>query len=208
MKKQMTAETSSSSPSLAQDTNHDTRRHELIVAAFQLIAEKGFEGLRIREVAARVAINIGTLYYYFPTKEGLIQGVVDYLVQHIVTIQAPAALQEVKTPRDELHQHFCNLVYELRETPDVFRVLGELLLRANRDTTISPILQETDENWSHYLVSLLTRGIKDGLFRADLDPQITARTLMSFFKGIPLQLGIQTSEVEKAVDQLENWLLA
>jgi len=36
------------------------RRHSLVLAAYQLIAEKGFEGLRIRDVAAREGVNNAT----------------------------------------------------------------------------------------------------------------------------------------------------
>src|ERR671925_266966 len=53
------------------------RREALVQAAFNRIAERGFEGLRTRDVAARVGVNIATLHYYFPTKEALIGGVVE-----------------------------------------------------------------------------------------------------------------------------------
>src|SRR5205823_12230072 len=54
----------------------EDRRRALVLAAFGQIAERGFEGLRTREVAAEAGVNIATLHYYFPTKEALIRGVV------------------------------------------------------------------------------------------------------------------------------------
>jgi AcrR family transcriptional regulator len=39
------------------------RRQELVLAAFHQIAERGFEGLRTREVAAEARVNIATLHY-------------------------------------------------------------------------------------------------------------------------------------------------
>ena len=56
----------------------EDRQKALVQAAFNQIAERGFEGLRTREVAAGVGLNIATLHYYFPTKESLIRGVVAY----------------------------------------------------------------------------------------------------------------------------------
>src|ERR1700737_998675 len=53
----------------------EDRLKALVQAAFNQIAERGFEGLRTREVAAGVGLNIATLHYYFPTKESLIRGV-------------------------------------------------------------------------------------------------------------------------------------
>ncbi len=48
------------------------RRREIAAAARSLIAERGFEGLRTRDIAARVGINVATLHYHVPTKEALI----------------------------------------------------------------------------------------------------------------------------------------
>src|SRR5262245_3422732 len=61
------------------------RRKELTQIAYNHIAKKGFEGLRVREVAAEAGINNATLHYYFPTKEDLIKGVVDHMIQGFST---------------------------------------------------------------------------------------------------------------------------
>ena len=45
----------------------------IAAAARALIAERGFEGLRTRDIADRVGINIATLHYHVPTKEALIE---------------------------------------------------------------------------------------------------------------------------------------
>ena len=55
-------------------SHKEDRQQALVLAAFNQIAERGFEGLRTREVAAGVGLNIATLHYYFPTKEALIRG--------------------------------------------------------------------------------------------------------------------------------------
>ena len=39
----------------------EKRRQELVLAAYREIAQRGFEGLRTREVAAEVGVNIATL---------------------------------------------------------------------------------------------------------------------------------------------------
>src|ERR1700731_1757701 len=66
-----------------------SRSAAIVQAAYALIVEKGFEGLRTREASDRVGINSATLHYYFPTKEALIQGVVHYLMQELQTSRAP-----------------------------------------------------------------------------------------------------------------------
>ena len=51
----------------------DVRRPAIAAAARALIAERGFEGLRTRDIAERVGINVATLHYHVPTKEALIE---------------------------------------------------------------------------------------------------------------------------------------
>lgn len=51
------------------------RREQIVEAAFACLADKGFEGLRTRDVAATAGLDIATLHYWFATKEDLIRGV-------------------------------------------------------------------------------------------------------------------------------------
>ena len=64
------------------------RASDIVLAAYMLIAEKGMEGLRTRDVALKVGINSATLHYYFPTKEALVQGVVAHLMHELMTNRA------------------------------------------------------------------------------------------------------------------------
>ena len=59
------------------------RKRELVEIAYRLIADNGLEGFRIRQVAAAANMDNGTLHYHFPSKEALIQGVVDHLVRDL-----------------------------------------------------------------------------------------------------------------------------
>src|SRR5262245_45774947 len=57
----------------------DDRRKDLLEAAYALIAERGLEGLRTREIAARAGVNISTLHYYFGTKDALVVAVLEHV---------------------------------------------------------------------------------------------------------------------------------
>src|SRR5205807_7131455 len=84
------ARTSVKSAALRTMRSHsEDRRHALVAAAFGQIAERGFEGLRTREVAAEAGVNIATLHYYFPTKEALIRGVVAHAMGRFRSTLAP-----------------------------------------------------------------------------------------------------------------------
>ncbi len=52
------------------------RPGEILVAALEVFAEKGFSGARLDDVAARAGVSKGALYLYFETKEQLFEAVV------------------------------------------------------------------------------------------------------------------------------------
>src|SRR5262245_1553215 len=86
----------------------DRRRLSLVQAAYEVIAEQGFEGLRTRTVADRVGVNIATLHYYFPTKEALIGGLAEYLSFQFENVHAPAVSPDRSPALNRLHQEFAD----------------------------------------------------------------------------------------------------
>src|ERR1700729_2151247 len=84
-----------SSPSWASEIldpqdEQGNRRLTLLQAAYDVIAQAGFEGLRTRAVADRAHVNIATLHYYFPTKQNLIEGLAQFIGAKFVTLHGPA----------------------------------------------------------------------------------------------------------------------
>ncbi len=49
----------------------EERPAELIEAAIEVFAEKGFTAARLEDVARRAGVSKGTAYLYFPNKEAL-----------------------------------------------------------------------------------------------------------------------------------------
>lgn len=62
----------------------ETRPSELIEAAIDLFAERGFAATRLEDVARRAGVSKGTAYLYFPNKEALFKAAVrEVLVTNI-----------------------------------------------------------------------------------------------------------------------------
>jgi AcrR family transcriptional regulator len=56
------------------------RPAELLEAAIEIFAEKGFAATRLEEVARRAGVSKGTAYLYFPTKEALFKAAIREVV--------------------------------------------------------------------------------------------------------------------------------
>ena len=175
----------------------ERRREELVRAAFNQIAERGFEGLRTREVAAEVGVNIATLHYYFPTKESLIRGVLEYAMGRFRSTLEPHG-----SPDDQLRNHLRAVRKLLSEEPELASVMGELALRSARDKAIAGIMAEMYEAWHATLRGLLRRAAKEGHLRPELDNDgvvaVVIATVSAMMTAAP--------RTDQALRQLERWL--
>lgn len=186
----------------------DERRQELVRAAFHVIAEQGFEGLRTREVAARAGVNIATLHYHFPSKEDLIRGVVDQM-QREFERQAQELATRGLTARERLHAELWQAYEVSRDQPELQIVLHELFLRSLRDPSVQAIFSTMKMHWQGAIEDLLSVGIYEGSFRADLDVPATAVAIIAFITGVSLQLAreSETFDYARVVAEFERWLI-
>ena len=162
------------------------RRQDILRHAYLLIAQHGLEGLRFADVARAAGINNGTLIYYFPSKDALIQGVVGYLLDEFRASQPPR-------PADggPLEAHT-----ELRwEFDDARKRLGgplgivylELLARAQRDPRVAESLRSLDAAWDGWLQTVIQAGQARGGFHTGLDPTLATTAIRLLIRGAGFQ---------------------
>jgi AcrR family transcriptional regulator len=179
----------------------EDRRQALVLAAFNQIAERGFEGLRTREVAAEVGLNIATLHYYFPTKEALIRGVVAHAMQRFRSTLEPHG-----SSADQLRNHFRAVRRLLKEEPQLGAVMGELALRSARDPSMAAIMRQTNDAWHRTLRGLLRRAARDGQLKPELDNDDVASLVVATLTSMTLPTLSSGARMEQAFRQLERWL--
>ncbi|HHW14174.1 MAG TPA: TetR/AcrR family transcriptional regulator [Firmicutes bacterium] len=62
----------------------ERRRAEILAAARKLIAEKGFAGMAVSDLVKTVGVAQGTFYWYFTSKEELLDAVTEEIVREVV----------------------------------------------------------------------------------------------------------------------------
>jgi AcrR family transcriptional regulator len=181
----------------------EPRREALVLAAYRRLAEAGFEGLRTRDVAAEVGVNIATLHYYFPSKEALIRGVVGHAMGRFRTAFAPGS-----RPGEQLAAQFKGIRRLAADEPELFMVMGELALRSGRDPAIAAIFKDTIQAWRDTLVTLVRHAQKEGFVDKRLDPETVASLVIATLNGmfmVPVA-NTASNRVDKALAQLERFL--
>jgi TetR/AcrR family transcriptional regulator len=99
----------------------DKLENAILAAATRLFAECGFEGTTIAAVAERTGISKQNLLYYFPTKQGLYQRVLDDVLDDWLERMAHLANADGE-PADVLRAYVAAKLRFSREQPWASRV--------------------------------------------------------------------------------------
>ncbi|GAB1819771.1 TetR/AcrR family transcriptional regulator [Herbidospora sp. RD11066] len=176
----------------------EQRRAQIVDAAQQAIATQGFEGLRVRDIAGQVGINIATLHYYFPTKEALVGAV----AARIARTLEPVPPVRHDDARRALVEDVDRILARFEADRSQFVVLNEVYARAGRDGNLYEVLRPSDEAWEAHLRAIFVAGREQGSFRADLDPDGATTLVMGFFKGIVHQMDRPLSDIRRATEEM------
>jgi AcrR family transcriptional regulator len=172
-----------------------------VLAAYREIAEHGFEGLRTREVAKEVGVNIATLHYYFPTKESLIRAVLDHAMSRFRTTLEPHG-----SATDQVRNYLRATRGLLIEEPELGAVMAELALRSVRDDSIGKIMNEMYDVWHVTMRGLLRRAVRGGGLRPELDSDAVAALIIATLTSMTLPVMTDPRRGDRALRQLERWL--
>lgn len=181
----------------------DDRRLAIAQAARRIIVEKGLEGLRTRDIAARVGINIATLHYHVPSKEALVALVAESL-RHDFRDQALRHPRSGKTGLEQLHLEFADFRESVVDMPDLIIILTELVERARHDAAIAQIMLPMGDFWRGQFADIFRLGISDGSFRPDLDPEAAALIATGALSDCWRQTEPSLSLLDRVAKELER----
>ncbi|MGP0069309.1 MAG: TetR/AcrR family transcriptional regulator [Isosphaeraceae bacterium] len=142
----------------------DSRPGEILEAALDCFAERGYAATRLEDVAARAGVTKGTAYLYFKNKEELFKAVVSgYLVPAIEQFEASA---RTPGPVSELLTSIAGMFFE-KVYNTKFSALPKLVIAeaSNFPELARFYLDEVIDRARRLLASLLRRGIASGEFR-------------------------------------------
>lgn len=156
----------------------EARPGEILEAALELFAEKGFAATRLNEVADRAGISKGTLYLYFDSKEALFQAV----IREMLLPQVEQAETMAGTFTGTTHELLRGMSRFWRESIMNSRLSGIpklVIAEAGNFPDLARFYYENVVKRGMALAErMLRRGIERGEFR-DCNVTYTARVLLA-----------------------------
>ena len=103
------------------------RTPQILAAALEEFAERGYAGASMAAAAARAGVTKGLIYHYFPGKADLFKAVVGSCVQPVFN-EAERLIAAFEGPKAELLRGLIELAYDRVATERRERILFKLIL--------------------------------------------------------------------------------
>ncbi|MBG0850502.1 TetR family transcriptional regulator [Streptomyces spinoverrucosus] len=160
-------------------------RERILEAACEVIADVGFEKIRMRMVAEHAGVSTALLHYHFDTREKLFAEAMTHSFAHTGT--------ELERDADSVPASviLARILHSLLPTdPELrqdWRLWQELWVRALRDGTAQGLAIDLYDQLHAWVGQAITRGIDSGEF-ADCDVDATSTTLLVLCDGFGIRL--------------------
>lgn len=137
-------------------------KEKILTTAYTLFSLKGFESCSMNDIAKEANVNKASIYYHFPSKEGVyeavIKGILEGFYQRVFT-----AVTKEQTPQDKLYA----FIYAFGENFKNNQHMAPLMLRelASNGENLSVDVKAILARNMTLLQSILDLGKEQGIFK-------------------------------------------
>ncbi|MDE2401191.1 MAG: TetR/AcrR family transcriptional regulator [Burkholderiales bacterium] len=163
----------------------DERRAATVEAVMQLAAQHNPSEITTTWIARQMGVTQGALFKHFPTKEAILEAVMNWVAERLLT-RIDQAAQGQTSPLAALEAMFQAHIGFVSEHPGVPRMLfGEL--QRQGDTLPKKMVQTLIAQYRERLSQVLARGQATGELDARLDVDAAAVLFIGSIQGLVMQ---------------------
>ena len=157
------------------------RRRQIIDAARSLLLEKGLQGTSINQIAKRAELAVGTIYFYYSSKEELFAELQEeglkLLMDHI-----QLAASTVRDPRERLKAMAMAYYDFSSDHKDYFDIINYFLSSPNilLESDYKQRVDQQAEKILTFIHTTLARGMAEGVFKEHAQESHSVLLLAAF----------------------------
>ncbi len=174
----------------------DQRREDMLRAALQVIAERGFPESRIADVAEQAGTSPALVIYYFKTKDNLLTEAMRFAEDQWYDLGARRmeVIDSAAARLEEIVAMTC-LPEADAELPDSWALWLDLWAQSVRHPEVARVREEFDAHWRATIAGVVRDGQASGEF-GDLDADRFAITLSALLDGFAIQIALEDPVVD------------
>jgi AcrR family transcriptional regulator len=148
---------------------------KIFMVAARLIAEKGYNGVSMREISEHSAVSKPTIYYYFGSKEGIYKALLRAGLEH-----SSQLLNEVKSQKISVKQKLIILIQnyfkQCQLHPEFMKFYFSLSNRLEELPFLEEFQKIADEN-RETVIQVIQEGIDSGEFGRSATAEFAAEII-------------------------------
>jgi AcrR family transcriptional regulator len=174
----------------------DQRRTQMVVAALEVISERGYADTRIADVAERAGVSPALVIYYFKNKNQLLTEAIRYYEESWYEV-GQRRMQQLPTAAARLEEIVAmNCLSEADPAPgSSWQLWLDFWAQAARNAEVAGVRRKSDERWREQISSIVAAGQEAGEFR-DVDPMGFATCLSCLLDGLTIQIALEDPAVD------------
>jgi AcrR family transcriptional regulator len=174
----------------------DQRRTQMVIAALEIISERGYADTRIADVAERAGVSPALVIYYFKTKDQLLTEAIRHYEESWYAV-GQRRLEELPTAAARIEQIVAmNLLSEADPAPgSSWQLWLDFWAQAARNAEVGSVRRKADERWRDQISSVVLAGQAAGEFR-EVDAAVFATCLSSLLDGLTIQIALEDPAVD------------
>src|SRR6516165_6015605 len=174
----------------------DQRREQMLRAALDVIAERGYPDSRIADVAERAGTSPALVIYYFKTKDQLLTEAIRFAedLWYEAGTRRMAAIPTAAGRLEEIVAMSC-LPEADTDSPDSWVLWLDLWAQALRHPEVATVRQKFDERWRETIYSLVVEGQEAGEF-GPVDPVEFAMLFSALLDGLAVQIALSDPSLD------------
>ena len=176
----------------------DERREQLLGFAIKVFAEHGLVASNHAMVAAAAKVSVPTVFFYFKTREALLDAVLNELERFYASKYAPSPAESELPAVETLMLISKRMTGTLETHPDYARIMAEWGVSVRSD--IWPRYLRLYRKMNRMMAKVIERGQREGTFRPDLDPEDEAAILHASSSAL-----IQMMETGASAERLDKF---
>lgn len=160
----------STSPKGVKETKKSTlKRKKILKAAAKIFSQKGYAEATLAEIGVEAGTHAGSLYYYFPSKEALVEEVLNIGTSEVeeLVVAAVAALPAGSSPLDRFRKAFQVHVSQMLLKDDFIVAYWKIVDQVPLEIKERHLQQP--RNYGIYLQGLIDDAQQAGQIRQDID---------------------------------------
>ncbi len=164
--------------------NTGDKREQILKAAENCLREQGLSRVNIREIAKEAGVSIGSVHYYFSTKEHILMEIFRKFVER-VSKSVPKGSKEAD-PSVVLLGFLDGFFDELAADPGACRIFMDLWGHAGKHPELQELLKSYYRRSLKWAQKLIEQGVEQGVFRVE-DPLGAAVQIIAIIDGVKVQ---------------------